>query len=174
MRNFILVLCITISMLSCKTETKNALENKTTETEQKQETPKLTLGEYNTKAGDFVDKEVQLSGLVNYVCTHSGKKLFIVSDEGDASIFSEEPFDVALKGSEITVNGIVVEERIDEGYLLKWEEDNDDSYSKGNSNKEQFENIKKFIKEYRDTMKADSVDHISNYSLKYISHTEID
>ena len=55
MRNFILVLAITISMLSCKTETKKAPINNTTETEQKQETPKLTLGEYKTKAGDFVD-----------------------------------------------------------------------------------------------------------------------
>jgi len=174
MRNFILVLCIAISMLSCKTETKKTPINNTTETEQKQETPKLTLGEYGTKAGDFVDKEIQLNGLVNYVCTHSGKKLFIVSDEGDASIFSEEPFDLALKGSQITVNGIVVEERIDEGYLIQWEEDNNNGYSKGNTEKEQFENIKKIIQDYRNTMKADSVDHISNYSLKYISHAEIE
>jgi len=161
-------------MLSCKNETKKAPLNNTTETEQKQETPKLTLGEYGTKAGDFVDKEIQLKGMVDYVCTHSGKKLFIVSDEGDASIFSEEPFDLALKGSEIAVNGTVKEERIDEGYLIQWEEDNNRSYSKGNTEKAQFENIKKIIQQYRNTMKADSVDHISNYSLKYISHVEIE
>ena len=103
-----------------------------------------------------------------------GKKLFIVSDEGDASIFSEEPFDLALKGSEISVTGVVVEERIDEAYCLKMEEDNIKSHSEGQSNDDQFEAKKQHIQEYRDYMKANNTDHISNYSLQYVSHSELE
>ena len=96
----------------------------------------------------------------------------IQTGDGKVHITSEVRFDESLMGSEITVAGIVLEERIDEGYCLKMEEDNIKSHSEGLANKEQFEAKKEHIQQYRDQMKADSVDHISNYSLKYVSHIE--
>ena len=174
MKKIILILVFIISIISCKTDTKKAAINESSETEQKQETPQIALGEFDIKAGDFVDKEIQLKGIVDHICKHGGKKILLVTDEGDAHVFSDERFDDALKGSEIRVNGIVLEERIDETYLLKMEENNIKSHSEGKSNKEQFENRKKHAQQYRNMMKADSVDYISNFSLKYISHTEID
>ena len=102
------------------------------------------------------------------------KKILLVTDEGDAHVFSDERFEESLKGSEIIVTGIVLEDRIDEAYLLKMEEDNIKSHSEGKSNEEQFENKKKHLQQYRNKMKAEGINHISNYSLKYVSHTEIE
>ncbi len=174
MKNIFLAIAICLLIISCKTENKK-VENNTKKNEVEiVETPLLTLGEFDTKAGEFVGKEIQIKGIVDHVCKHGGKKILLVTDEGDAHVFSEERFDEALMGSEIKVTGIVLEERIDEAYCLKMEEDNIKSHSEGVSNQEQFENKKKHIQQLRDQMKEKGVDHISNYSLQYVSLTNID
>lgn len=157
-------------MFSCKTDTKKAQPLEESTEIETIETPVLTLGEFDAKAGDFLSKEIKVQGIVDHICKHGGKKILLVTDEGDAHVFSEERFNEDLMGSEITVTGVVLEERIDEAYLLKMEEDNIKSHSEGESNDELFNSKKKHIKQYRDQMKADKKDHISNYSLQYISH----
>ncbi|REE82770.1 hypothetical protein BX611_0039 [Lutibacter oceani] len=174
MKNIFLAIAICLLIISCKTENKK-VENNTKKNEVEiVETPLLTLGEFDTKAGEFVGKEIQVKGIVDHVCKHGGKKILLVTDEGDAHVFSEERFDEALMGSEIKVTGIVLEERIDEAYCLKMEEDNIKSHSEGVSNQEQFENKKKHIQQLRDQMKEKGVDYISNYSLQYVSLENID
>lgn len=170
MKNILVVFTISLFLFSCKTSTKNEEKNTDKAALEIVETPKLTLGEFDSKAADFVSKEIKVQGIVDHVCKHGGKKILLVTDEGDAHIFSEERFDEALMGNEITVTGVVLEERIDEAYLLKMEEDNIKSHSEGKSNEEQFNNKKKHLQNYRDQMKADATDHISNYSLQYVSH----
>ncbi|SNR77311.1 hypothetical protein SAMN06265371_11232 [Lutibacter agarilyticus] len=170
MKNILVVFTISLFLFSCKTATKNEEKNTGTAAIEIVETPVLTLGEFDSKASDFVSKEIKVQGIVDHVCKHGGKKILLVTDEGDAHVFSEERFDESLKGSEISLTGIVLEERIDEAYLLKMEEDNIKSHSEGKSNEEQFNNKKKHLQNYRDQMKADGTDHISNYSLQYVSH----
>ncbi|MFD1292416.1 hypothetical protein ACFQ5N_01100 [Lutibacter holmesii] len=174
MKKILVLITISLCMFSCKTDTKKEENSVKLETAEIVETPIITLGEFDTKAGDFVSKEIKVQGIVDHVCKHGGKKILLVTDDGDAHIFSEERFDEALMGSEITVTGVVLEERIDEAYLLKMEEDNIKSHSEGKSNEEQFNSKKKHLQQYRDQMKADSTDHISNYSLQYVSHTTIE
>lgn len=173
MKNIILVLALTAFIISCKTD-KKVEKEKEVENNEIAETPTISLGEFDTKAGEFVSKEIKVTGIVDHVCKHGGKKILLVTDDGDVHVFSEERFNEDLMGSEITVNGIVKEERIDEAYLLKMDEDNIKSHSEGNSSKEQFENKKKHLQQYRNKMKTDSIDHISNYSLEYVSHIDID
>ncbi|HEY9168473.1 MAG TPA: hypothetical protein VIN72_03205 [Lutibacter sp.] len=169
MKNIVFVLVMALVVISCKTDDK-----KTVEANKNAEIPFLAMGEFDSKAGEFVDKEVKVQGIVDHVCKHSGKKILLVTDEGNIHITADERFDAALTGSEIAFNGIVVEERIDEGYCLKMEEDNIKSHSEGASNEEQFEAKKKHIQTYRDQMKAENTDHISLYTLKYVSHSVVE
>lgn len=173
MKKIVFLLLVTTFIISCKTDTKQPIdENSETSAMEAQEKPLLALGEFDTKAGEYVNKEVEVKGIVDHVCKHGGKKILLVTDDGDVHINSDERFEETLKGSEISVTGVVVEERIDESYCLKMDEDNIKSHSEGVSNKEQFEAKKKHVQQYRDQMKANNVDHISLYSLKYVSHTE--
>jgi len=174
MKNVFLTLAICLFIISCKTDNKKVDNNNKQNEAEVVETPLLELGEFDIKAGEFVGKEIQVRGIVDHVCKHGGKKILLVTDEGDVHVFSDERFDEALMGSEIMVTGIVLEERIDEAYCLKMEEDNIKSHSEGASNEEQFKNKKKHIQQYRDQMKANGVDHISNYSLQYVSHIDMD
>jgi hypothetical protein len=170
MKNILLIIAISIVCFSCKTDKKNEIATDETSIEVV-ETPMLSLAEFNTTAGKFVGQEIQVEGIVDHVCKHGGKKIFLVTDDGDAHVFSDERFDENLMGSEIIVTGVVLEEIIDEAYCLKMEDDNIKSHSEGASSKEQFETKQKHIQQYRDQMKANNVDHLSNYSLKYVSHS---
>jgi len=173
MKKSILILVLIALVISCKTDKKSEKE-KEVQIIEVIETPTIALGEFDSKAGEFVSKEVKVTGIVDHVCKHGGKKILLVTDNGDVHVFSDERFNEDLMGSEITVTGIVKEDRIDEAYLLKMDEDNIKSHSEGASNKQQFENKKKHLQQYRNKMKADSVDYISNFSLDYISHIDID
>jgi len=172
MKKILLVLAVGLITFSCKSDKKVEAQNEE-KTVEVIETPMVTLGEFDTKAGEFIGKEIEVAGIVDHICKHGGKKILLVTDEGDAHVVSDERFDEALMGSEIKLVGVVVEERIDEGYLLKMEEDNIKSHSEGASNDEQFNAKKKHLQEYRDKMKNEGIDHISNYSLQYVSHKEL-
>lgn len=174
MKKIVTLFAIIAILFSCKNEVKKADENSQSQEITTSETPILAMGDFDTKAGEFVNKEIEIKGIVDHVCKHGGKKILLVSDDGDVHINSEERFEETLKGSEISVKGVVVEERIDESYCLKMDEDNIKSHSEGVSNKEQFEAKKKHVQQYRDQMKENNVDHISLYSLKYVSHTVVE
>jgi len=173
MKKIIVIFVTTLLIVACKTESNKTVDQKN-QNETIIETPLLALGEFDTKAGEYVNKEIKIQGIVDHVCKHSGKKLLVVTDEGDVHITSDTRFEDKLKGSEIVLTGIVLEERIDEAYCLKMEEDNIKSHSEGASNQEQFENKKKHIQQYRDQMKAENKDYLSSYSLQYVSHVEIE
>lgn len=100
----------------------------------------FTLGEFAAIAGDYVEKEINVAGIVDHVCKHGGKKILLVSDEGDTHVFSKNRFDDKIVGSKIIVAGIVKEDRIDEAYLLKWEEDAINKHNSSDETNETDEN----------------------------------
>ena len=167
MKKIVFLLALTISFISCKTETKNVEGVKETKAI---EIPMLAIGEFDSKAGEFVNKEIQISGIVDHVCKHGGKKILMVNDEGDVHVTSDERFDEALVGSEITLTGVVVEERIDESTCLQMEENFIKSHSEGKTSEEQFKEQQEHIQQYRDEMKDENKAYISNYSLKHVNH----
>ncbi|MEN8250541.1 MAG: hypothetical protein ABFS32_16530 [Bacteroidota bacterium] len=132
--------------------------------------PQMEVALFDTDAGNYVDKEVVVSGIVDHVCKHGGKKLKLVKD-GDKSIHveSEERFDEELVGSEITLNGIVREMRVDEAYCLQMEEDNIAKHKEGETNDEDFTHKQEQIKAYRDSMAVAQTDHLSFYTLEFVS-----
>ncbi len=174
MKKLVFALSVLTVLISCK-ETKQ--ENEQSENQNPEvvqaETPQLALADFDKKAGDFVNKTVEVKGIVDHVCKHGGKKLLLVTDDGDLHVTSDTRFEESLMGSEVALQGIVKEERIDEAYCLKMEEDNIKSHSEGQTSDEQFKAKKEHIQSYRDQMKANNTDHVSLYSLEYVSHKEI-
>jgi hypothetical protein len=131
----------------------------------------VALKDFEKEASKYVGKEIQVSGIADHVCKHGGKRLFMVADGADLHVESDTRFDEAIAGSSVTVTGIVEELRIDEAYLLKMEEDNIKSHKNKEISPEDLEQKKENIKYYRDSMKTANVDHLSFYSLKYVSHS---
>jgi hypothetical protein len=147
----------------------NTNEEQVLTTDEQAETPMLALGEFDSKAGEFVDKEIVVEGIVDHVCKHGGKKLFLVSDDGDVHVESDERFEESLAGSTVAVKGIVREFRVDEAYCLKMEEDNIQSHKEGDTDDDLYARKREQIEYYRDSMKVAGVDHLSYYSIEYVS-----
>jgi hypothetical protein len=147
----------------------NSENSDSTKNAQLSQSQTLTVSGFDSLAKDYVDKEILVKGLVDHVCKHGGKKLFLVDGDASLHVESDNRFSDSLIGSEVLVSGIVREFRVDEAYCLKMEEDNIKSHAKGQTEKELYEQKKEMIAEYRDSMKAAKTDHLSFYSLEFVS-----
>lgn len=168
-----MILCILALGISCSESSKMDNNTEAENLEAVENTtgiPVLSLADFDVSAADWVDKEVQVVGIVDHVCKHGGKKLFLVNDDGEVHVESEERFDDEMVGDEIKVTGIVKEFKIDEAYCLQKEEDHIQNHKEGTDSDEVFNQKLKQIQHYRDSMKVAGVDHLSFYSLEYVSH----
>lgn len=154
------------SVIACNT---NKTEYKTDQTAIAND---ITLKDFDVEAANFVGKEVRVSGIVDHVCKHGGKKLLLVNNDAKVHVTSEERFSEDLIGSEINLVGVVKEERITEATCLQMEEDNLKSHSEGMSSDAQYEAKKEHIATYRKMMADSGKDHVSNFSLAYVSLKE--
>lgn len=170
MKRFILFSVAVGLMISCG-QTKSDLVEGTDSpgTDIAVEVPMLSVDAFDVEAGNYVGKEVAITGIVDHVCKHSGKKLKLVTDGGSVHVDSETRFDDALVGNEIRLTGIVKEERIDESTCLQMEEDNIKNHKEGSMNEEQLSHQKEQIKHYRDSMAVAGVDHLSFYTLEFVA-----
>jgi len=116
------VVVIALALLSC-----NGKKNEGNEQEA-QAAKVMTVDEMLAGAEKLVDDTVTVEGLCTHLCSHSGRKMFLMgSDESQMlrveSVELGEPFKQECVEHNVTVRGIVREERIDEEYLKQWEEE---------------------------------------------------
>lgn len=137
------------------------------------ELTEILLTEFDAKAGEFVGKEVEVSGIVDHVCKHGGKKILLVDGDYSLHVYNDERFDEAISGSKVVVTGIVEEERVDSAFLAERLKHEEGSHGGDNeADVEHLEMMKEHIQLMMDSLKKEGVDHFSNYSLKYVSHSE--
>ncbi|MCF6366039.1 MAG: hypothetical protein L3J35_07540 [Bacteroidales bacterium] len=135
--------------------------------------PEVAVADFESKAGEFVGKEIEVSGIVDHVCKHGGKKILLVDGDFSLHVFNDERYDEDLSGSKVAVIGVVEEEKIDDDYLNKWWEHAQGSHSEGtDADKEYLAQVEAEIQQIRDSLQEAGVDHFSEYSLKYVSHKE--
>lgn len=113
LRNVLAIITLAIIMSSCGNK-------KVTEV-----TP-LTVAQLTEQAENLIDSNVVVDGTVIHICKHGGKKMFIINDNPDVKfkIVASDVvtmFDASLEGSDVVVEGVLIEERIDEAYLAEWE-----------------------------------------------------
>jgi len=123
----VFILCaLAAFIISCNNTQNPTADNEGTEQEISSELVTLAIVSFDDQAGNYVGKEVQISGLVNHTCKHGGKRMFLIDTETEQTVKIETgeniaSFDAELEGSEVLVTGIINELIIDEAYLLEWE-----------------------------------------------------
>ncbi len=113
-------------IISCNNTQNPSAEAESMDQEINAELVTLAIVDFDNQAGNYVGKEVQISGLVNHTCKHGGKRMFLIDTETEQTVKIEAgenitSFDAELEGSEVIVTGIINELIIDEAYLLEWE-----------------------------------------------------
>jgi hypothetical protein len=146
----------------------------------------LTVDSFSGQLGDYIDKEVTISGRVTHVCRHGGQKLFITGEDSSKTIRittgeNIPEFEITLEGSTIVVKGIVKELIIDEAYLAEWEaevtegtskeqkghQDGLDGHQKQEVEAESGDPLAS-IQKLRDDIAASGKDHLSDYWIETI------
>jgi hypothetical protein len=155
--------------------------------ENKADTAKISVLNFDTSAHSYVDKPVVIEGTVLHTCKHGGKRMFLV--DGTDSVRVEitagqeiAKFDEALIGSRVRVFGILKEERIDAKYLNEWENEvkkpaeNHDAGihtgAKGHEDQGVQEKLDQ-INALRQEIKDSGKDHLSFYSIEAFKYTEL-
>ncbi len=137
------------------------------------EISEVPLASFDSLAVDLVGKEVKVSGIVDHVCKHGGKKLLLVEGDNNIHVFNDNRFDEALSGSKVTVIGVVEEERVDSAYLAEKLKHEKGSSGDGNeADKEKIAAMTEYINMMMDSLRNSGKDHFSNYSLKFVSLEE--
>ena len=113
-----------------------------------------------------IDDTVKLTGLVDHICKHGGKKIFIVQDELNIKIFGKEKFDEELIGKDVIVNAILRETRIDSAYLAEWETEVNENHE---PDEEEFIASMKKIEHMRDSVAGTTDGYLSHYFMDFVS-----
>jgi len=94
--------------------------------EEQEEVKVLTVAQFNEQAENLVDSIVSVEGTVEHVCKHGGKRLRMFGEDPEVILNVEvgeeiNMFEAELEGSDVIIEGVVAEFRIDNAYLDEWE-----------------------------------------------------
>lgn len=184
---FIALLSISLFTISCANSTKEET-TKDSAVVLKYDVDKLIPG-----LDTLIGKTVQVSGTVDHVCKHGGKRMFLFQSDPETRIKIEvgdeqSSFDAAWETSDVVVEGVVTELRIDEKYLAEWEAELAAEEKEANDEKTKTEEEKdanahagglgeqadmgthteayEQIKEYRDEIAKSEKGYLSFFSIK--------
>jgi hypothetical protein len=164
MKNRVLSLFILLSVVfiaSCS----NSADNKDCENGDSikvSEVAMIQIADFDKKASEFVDKNVKIEGTVSHICAHSGKKMFLFTAPNEdifVKVTSETSFDAALEGSDVSVTGIVKEERITAEEVAQMEKE-------ATAESCSHEGSLEIVNEYKQIMKESGKNYVSFYSIE--------
>ena len=167
MKKLILIAIVTLAV-ACNS---NAPKDETVKKSEITEQAKLfTSDDLLKDISNQIDKEVAVKGTVVHVCKHGGKKLHLIGENPDERliVFATEEvgkFERELEGSDIVLNGVVREKRIDEAYLDKWAAEMEEHH-KDDEDKDAFHKEQENIEKMRAEVKASEKGYISKYRIE--------
>ncbi len=140
MKKYLLIPTIALTLFSmicfsCKSKPKDQSAKTQTET-----TRLLQVDDLLAQAEKLNGQPIEVEGVCTHICSHGGGKIFLMGSDDTKTIRVEAGKEIGKFQPE-TVNNIVrvkgklVEERIDEAYLSRWEEEikTDQAEKHGNS-----------------------------------------
>jgi hypothetical protein len=121
MKKIFLMLIIVVFAFACNNpETKDNTKSKVEEIAQ------VDVVNFEKMAVNLVGKKIEITATISHICKHGGKRMFLVDTETEESVKvvvgeNMAAFNTDMEGNTVKVTGIVDELRIDEAYLLEWE-----------------------------------------------------
>lgn len=117
-----LFLIMAFAHQGCKSKT-----NRATQEAEKNAEKALTIDETLKSAEILKGKEVEVEGICTHICKHGGGKIFLMGSDDTQTIRIEAgkafgKFKPETVNHIVCVEGVLVEDRIDEAYLTQWEE----------------------------------------------------
>lgn len=165
--SFILIALLSMVLSACNTKPQTTSDNV------------YDVQELLANMDQNIDQEITILGTVNHVCSHSGRRCFVIDSTGEYSIRIEaggeiESFSKEIMGTDIKVKAIAKEDRmtiaeIDEWELEVLEKHPEDAEADGETCSAEMANINQM----RAWMKEHNKDYYAIYYLEGISYEQI-
>jgi len=121
----ILILATALLMVACGGNTSNKSKGEEAQA-QGAVVAAMEIDALLASAEKLVGQEVAIEGICTHICSHGGRKIFLMGSDDTKTIRIESgklgAFDQKCVNSIVKVKGMLKEERIDEAYLKNWEE----------------------------------------------------
>lgn len=121
---YIASLLLSIGSISCGNNTKQQSGNSTEE--QSNIPAGMEVDSLLANAESLTEKNITVQGICTHTCKHGAKKIFLMGSDDTQTIRIEAgdlgQFSPDCVNSIVEVNGTLKEQRIDEAYLVQWEE----------------------------------------------------
>ncbi len=96
------------------------------DTDQAAEAVAVTIPDFLASPDQYVGRPIAITGTVDHVCKHGGKRMFVMGDDPAQRVKIESgakiaAFDRMLEGSRVHVTGVVRVQEMDRAYLDSWE-----------------------------------------------------
>lgn len=113
---------VTLTVSSCSSKSAKSAEETTAAVP-----VVFTIDDVLVKADSLTGKTVTVEGVCTHVCQHGGKKIFLMGSNDNITLRCEAneeigKFNPDAVNNLVAVTGILEEDRIDEAYLVAWEE----------------------------------------------------
>lgn len=124
-KKLLMLLCLGFFIVSCNTtSTQNKVEQQS-QAEQSQ-IVQVEIADLISNTKQYADNKIQVTAIVNHVCSHGGKKMFLIDKASDKTIKiipgkNIAAFNTDLVGHKVNVIGTIDQLIIDEAYLKEWE-----------------------------------------------------
>lgn len=121
----ILILATALLIVACGGNTSNKSKGEVAQA-QGEVVVTMEIDALLASAEALVGREVAIEGICTHICSHGGRKIFLMGSEDAKTIRIESgklgAFDQKCVNSIVKVKGMLKEERIDEAHLKNWEE----------------------------------------------------
>jgi hypothetical protein len=119
-KRFLIILAVIVSFSACNNTNKEQSQETTKEPEKKV----LKVNQVMNNPDEYLGKEIKVEGMVTHVCRHGGKRLHLSESGSDLKLRVRTgektgKFERELEGSNVTLTGKFVEDRIDQEYIEK-------------------------------------------------------
>lgn len=119
-KTFLCILALFFVLISCGQKQQSS----STETSKPSEV--MQVDDLLSNAETLVGETVVVDGVCTHICRHGGKKLFLMGSDDTKTIRVEAGGDIGSFSQEtvnsiVEVKGVLMEQRIDEAYLVNWE-----------------------------------------------------
>jgi len=167
MKKLLFIAATVILLVSCGNKSQSSGTEKAA-AETKVEASAYELGQLLADAENLINDTVTVKGTVTHTCKHSGKRCFIVGEDGNTSFRVEAKgeiggFNKELVGSELAIKGILKERRLAKEYIDQQEKEVNERKVKEDGSAETCQAELNNITSMREWMKTNNKDYYSIY-----------
>ena len=168
MKKIVYFILPSIILIAC-----NGLEKSKEQPAKESLSTAIEVSKFVNAASGNIGKEIVVKGTVSHVCSHAGRRCFIVDSTGNHSIRIEAKGDIGsfnreLSGNDIIVTGIVQEKKLDKAFLDEWEQKVKDKHKDAEEGGDHCSADLNNIQHMRESMKNQNKDY---YSIFYMDGT---